>query len=414
MKNFMFAVFAVVAMMGCSSFAGPPREDVVVGLADAAVPATDGGPALPIDSGHAALDAGTIEMPREIDAGPPLGEAPASGDQCDPDRSRGETYDCRLDGCDRAYLVCLGSGVWHCVPDTGAICVPVPVTDAGTDAGPAAVDAGSPAVDAGHDAGPIAVDAGPAVMATDAGPMDFCVAGSFVGCWLSLGCPGHIDCNVANGRYDSACFPFAEFECLTATRDAGTDAGPPPVVDAGYDAGSDLGTDAGSDAGPAPTPDAGSLYTPTDYLRMRIGAATTHAEVLVWCPEGGVPDIRLHNSSVWRTSRRSTTLTIPMSELTPGPYNSTVFCQRDTTDPTAASSEPSWDGYASPIVSAGTLGTPVSTVRFLEVSIGGRPALANTFYCYSTDVRGLRRIQVQVVDPSVSLPRSCSGSTGTP
>lgn len=421
MKNLMFAVFAVM-VAGCSAFAGLPEEEVPMMMSDAgAMPATDGGSALPIDASSVQTDGGgLIEMPREIDAGVGV-DQPLSGEECDPDRDRDlEPPPCGLDGCDSAYLICTHASVWRCVPAPGAICMPVPATDAGTDAGRAELDAGSPAVDAGHDAGTDAGrrDAGSDAGARDAGravldagpPADRCERGSFVGCWLAPLCPGVIPCDPAAG-YFGACVPFLGYECPSivdaGTPDAGTDAGR-AELDAGP-------RDAGSDAGPAPTPDAGSSYTATDYLRVRIGAATTLLDLSAWCPDGGTPDIRLHNGRVWRTSRRGTTLDIPMSELTPGPYNSTVFCQLDTTDPTAASPEPSWNGYASPIVTSAALGTPVSTMRFLEVSIGGRPALANTFYCHDTWTRGIRRVQVQVVDPSIALlPRSCSGSTGTP
>ncbi len=284
MKTWMILMCSIVA--GCAGF-DPAPENVPSMMSDAAMPATDGATT---DSGHAHSDGG-MEMPREVDSGMPIGDVPASGDPCDPDRDR-ETYDCALAGCDRAYLVCLGSGAWRCVPDTGAVCMTVvPETDAGM---PAA-DAGSPAVDAGHDAGTrdagtdagprdlgvdagrdLGTDAGPPPV-VDAGPIDFCVAGSFVGCWLSCGYPGHIDCNVANGRYDSACYPFAGLECPTATRDAGTDAGPrdagrdlgtdagPVVVDAGTDAGRDLGTDAGPAVVDAGT-DAGSSTLTLEIL----------------------------------------------------------------------------------------------------------------------------------------------------
>jgi hypothetical protein len=447
-KTMTAAMVLMFVLVGCSAFAGPPRDEVVGMMPEAgAMPATPASPSLPTDGGRAELDGGSvqtdsglIEMPREIDGGVAV-DQPLPGEGCDPDRDRDlEPPPCRLDGCDRAYLICTHASIWRCAPEAGAICVPVPATDAGTDAGRAELDAGSPTVDAGCDAGPIArdagtrdagtdagraeLDAGPAAMATDAGPGDYCVPGSFVGCWLACGLIGHIDCNTTNGRYDTACSPFAGLECPTATRDAGTpdagtrDAGSYAGSDAGRDMGTDAGpppvVDAGSDAGPAPTPDAGLSYTPTDFARIRIGAATTVAEVLAWCPDGGVPDIRLHNGRVWRTSRRGTTLDIPMTELVPGPYNSTVFCQLDIVDPTAASPEPSWNGYASPIVATATLGTPVSTTRFVEVSIGGRPALARTFNCQDTWTRGIRRVQVQVVDPSIALPSSCSGATGTP
>ena len=182
--------------------------------------------------------------------------------------------------------------------------------------------------------------------------------------------------------------------------DAGTDSGPPAV-----DAGTDAGSDAGTDAGPS--------WTPTGRLRIRINMSSL-AEIGAWCPSGGAPDIRLHDGSRWRTSCRASTLDIQASEVGLGPYNATVFCQRDTACP--SSGEPSWDGYVSPRVTGATLNTRVSTSHFVEVNHDGRDIRAGTFYCWDIWSRGstaFRRFQVQIVAPSASLPSGCYGSSGS-
>ncbi len=408
MKNFMFAVFAVM-VMGCSSFAGPPREEQPM-MSDAGMtPTTDGGHTHPTDSG-------AIEMPREIDGGVTAAQ-PRSGEECDPDRDLNhEPYPCALDGCTSAELFCSRAGVWRCGVDSFSRCTP-PTSDAGTDAGPVTVDAGSPAVDAGHDAGAIAVtdagcdmgtDAGPPPV-VDAGPRDFCVAGSFVGCWLSCGYPGHIDCNVANGRYDSACFPFEGLEC-PAPRDAGTDAGP-------RDAGSDAGRDLGTDAGPPPVvdagTDAGSTWTPTDVLHMCLDISSL-GRLGVLCPTvGTVPDIRLFlTDGSALSSNRASCIDVPMSRIGLGPWNVTVWCQPGTDYGAWADG-----GYFSPRVIAMPLNTAVSSSDFTDISINGRPARANTFYCWDTGgdrtTVNKRRVQVQVVAADRPLPTSCASGTGS-
>ncbi|MCC6563952.1 hypothetical protein IT087_03595 [Candidatus Uhrbacteria bacterium] len=234
-------VVCMVVMTGCEGFGPAPGT---AAMSDAGVmPVGDGG----LERPRPTTDGG-MEMPRETDSGTPLGDVPASGSACDPDRDH-ETYDCALEGCDRAYLVCLGNSRWRCVPDTGAICeMPRPETDAGVPS--VETDAGSPAV--GTDAGTPAVDAGsPAVDACRADTAQVCAV---------CGGLGFRFCNPATGRYEGDCIAVpstcsSTVDAGTVPVDAGTDAGPPPAVDAGSDAGtdagSDAGTDAGSDAGPA-------------------------------------------------------------------------------------------------------------------------------------------------------------------
>ncbi|MEK7473726.1 MAG: hypothetical protein AAB668_03320 [Patescibacteria group bacterium] len=401
MKKIEISLVAMVVasiVIGCEGFGPPPGSESDAGV----MPDDDGArPRVETDGG--------MQMPPETDAGEPLGDVPSSGESCDPDRDV-ETYDCAREGCDRAYLVCLGNARWACVPDVGAICAPTPRPE---------TDAGTPSV--GTDAGPLVTvtDAGSITSPSDAGPLDYCVPGSFVGCWLACGYPGHIDCNPATGRYDAnggACRPFAGLECpaprpdagTPAPIDAGTDSGPPPV-DAGHDAGSDAGSDAGTDAGT----DAGPSWTPTGRLRVRVNTSSL-AEIGAWCPEGGAPDIRLHDGSRWRTSCRASTLDVPTSAVGLGPYNATVFCQRDTACP--SSGEPSWDGYFSPRIIGATLNSRVSTSHFVEVNYDGRPIQTGTFYCWDIWSRGstaFRRFQVQIVAPSASLPSGCYGSSGS-
>ncbi|MCK9361575.1 hypothetical protein M0Q28_05145 [Patescibacteria group bacterium] len=229
----ILAVCAIVT--GCDGFGPAPGTAM---MSDAGVmPVGDGGPERP----RPTTDGG-MEMPRETDSGTPLGEVPVSGSACDPDRDR-ETYDCALEGCDRAYLVCLGNSRWRCVPDTGAICeMPRPETDAGVPS--VETDAGSPAV--GTDAGTPVVDAG--------SPAPACLADTVQFCPLAAdGCLRMRPCNPVTGTYDGECLtvfcPSTGADAGTAPVDAGTDAGPPPVVDAGSDAGTDAGSDAGTDAG---------------------------------------------------------------------------------------------------------------------------------------------------------------------
>lgn len=426
MKNLMLVV-VVMMVTGCSAFAGPPREEVPQ-MSDAATAATDGGPALEVDSGHAAPDSGTIEMPAEIDAGAPLGEVPTSGFQCDPDRDR-ETYDCALEGCDRAYLVCLGDSFWHCVPDTGALCeLPHPETDAGVPAS----DAGSPVVDAGRDTGcDLGVDAGPVVV--DAGRTDSCRLDIIEICVRDAACGalGYRLCNIASGNYDGECLHIAHQDCPVivtdagspavdagtdagsppvvdagsdAGRDLGTDAGPPPVVDAGSDAGHDMGTDAGTDAGPT--------WTSTGVMHMCLDISSS-ARLLAICPTlGTVPDIRLFlTDGSALSSDRASCIDVPTSRIGLGPWNIAVWCQPDTGHMTWADG-----GYFSPRVIGMPLNTAVSTSDFTDVSIDGRPARANTFYCWDTSgdrtTVNKRRVQVQVVAAGSPLPTSCASGTG--
>lgn len=307
----------MIGIVGCGSF-GPPPDSF--GATDAGVmPGDDAG-----ERPRAEHDGG-MQMPPEVDAGEPLGDVPASGSPCDPDRDR-ETYDCALAGCTNTLLVCLGDGRWRCVADQLSVCVPTPSPD---------TDAGTPA------------------------PVD-----------------------------------------------AGTDSGPPPV-DAGTDSGTpDAGHDAGTDAGPS--------WTPTGRLRITINTSSL-AEIGAWCPSGGAPDIRFHDGTRWRTSCRASTLDIPASEVGLGPYNGTVFCQRDMACP-GTSGEPSWDGYFSPRVTDATLNTRVSTSHFVEVNYDGRDIRSGTFYCWDTWSRGsssFRRFQVQIVSTDASLPSACYGSTGS-
>lgn len=409
----MFAFVAMVAastLVGCGSFGPAPIFESDAGLA----PITDAGerPRTPSDGG--------MQMPPEMDAGTDV-DRPLSGEECDPDRdaqafSEGR-YGCVREGCESAYLACLrglrepGVWAWECVPDVGFVCssTPRPETDAGRPS--ADTDADAPAT--GTDAGPAATasDAGSPAAPVDAGPA--CESGSFVVC--PLVCPdgtawyGGIECDTSRG-YFGDCVQIRGLECpaphtdagTPAPVDAGTDSGP-PAVDAGTDAGMDAGTDAGTDAGPS--------WTPTGVVRIRI-AASTLAEIGAWCPEGGAPDIRLHSGARWYTSCRSSTLDIPVSALPPGPYNATVICQTDTFCPSGGA-EPSWAGYQSPIVLGGTLNTVVPSARFPEVSFDGRPAREGTFYCHDTWSRGVRRVQVQVVDSSAPLATGCAGSTGS-
>jgi hypothetical protein len=388
-------VAASIVIVGCEGFGPPPNS---LNGSDAGVmPADDAG-----ERPRPVSDGG-MQMPPLTDAGPPLGDVPEDGDLCDPDRDT-ETYDCARQGCINTYLACLGDSRWHCVVDERSVCTPTPrpETDAGTSS--VGTDAGSPAT--GTDAG--------TTTSHDAGPA--CQAGSFLGCHLV--CPdgtawyGGILCDTSRG-YFGACEEIEEFECSAprsdagtpAPVDAGTDSGPPPV-DAGTDAGHDAGTDSG-------TPDAGPTWTPTGRLRVTINTSSL-AEIGAWCPEGGAPDIRLHDGSRWRTSCRSSTLDVPTSAVGLGPYNATVFCQRDTACP--SSGEPSWDGYFSPRVTGATLNTRVSTSHFVEVNYDGRPIDAGTFYCWDIWSRGgtaFRRFQVQIVSSDATLPSACYGTSGS-
>jgi hypothetical protein len=269
MKTWMILMCAIVA--GCAGF-DPAPENVPSMMSDAAMPATD---AATTDSGHAHSDGG-MEMPREVDSGMPIGDRPESGDLCDYGRDAEIYPGCALDGCDHAYLVCLPTGAWRCVPDTGALCeMPHPETDAGMPA----TDAGSPAVDAGHDAGTrdAGTDAGTRDAGHDAGPVVVVDAGRTDSCRPEIvaiclrdpacGALGYRLCNTTSGIYDGECLHFVGQDCPAPVTDAGT-----PAVDAGpRDAGRDLGTDAGprdagtdagrdlgTDAGPPPVVDAGT------------------------------------------------------------------------------------------------------------------------------------------------------------
>ncbi len=397
--NLMILAMMSACVMGCNGF----------GPAPGSMPATDAG-VVPVGDGgvmpRPRTDSG-MEMPREeVDAGSGV-DRPISGEECDPDRDL-DLFPCELVHCDSAYLVCLGDSTWQCVPSPGALCeMPRPETDAGMPS--TETDAGSPVT--GTDAGPAA--------SADAGHAEACRADLVQICPIA-GCvyPGFRVCNPASGAYEGECLPFSS-SCSPMT---GTDAGPPPAVDAGttapvdagspaVDAGSDAGTDAGSDAGTDAGSDAGPTTAPTGYVRIRI-SATSFAETLRWCPDSGVPDIRFHNGARWRTSARASFLDVPMGEVGFSPYNSIVFCQLDTADPTPSSPEPSWNGYVSPLVTGGALNTRVATGDFLEVTADGRDIRAGTFYCFDTSGSGFRRVQVQLVRADRPLPVGCAGDTG--
>lgn len=284
----ILAVFFTFATVGCAGFENDPESTPPVQSGN------DAAAAVPPVMGDAGMPP-PMEMPPMADAGAPLGVTPTAGSPCDSDRERA-TYDCALVGCSRAYLACLGAQ-WRCVPDLGAVCLP-PATDAGM---PMA-DAGSPA--ATPDSGVPASDSGVPASGSDAGPpAPRCVAGSFVGCFLTCGFPGHIDCDPATG-YVGACNAFAGLECPVApgtdagvpASDAGCDAGVPPATDAGVpstDAGSDAGTDAGTDAGVDAGPPASTrrieflfrvdptlLYSTSsmDFLEEMAASGATHAD----------------------------------------------------------------------------------------------------------------------------------------
>lgn len=257
----MILVLSAAVVSGCNGFGPPPGS---AAMTDAGVMPTDDAGSMPRPS----VDGG-MRLPPEVDSGPPLGEVPSSGDQCDPDHDRGTFYDCALEGCDRAYLVCLGDEEWHCVWDTGASCTPRVETDAGVDSGPPAeADAGAPAT---------ATDSGTPATGSDAGPSGpHCVAGSFVGCDYTCAAGrwfGVIWCDPSSG-YTGTCqlhpaapCPVPGTDAGTAPVDAGVDAGPPAMTDAGSDAGTDAGTDAGSDAGRDAGPSA-AMHTVTLSFRV--------------------------------------------------------------------------------------------------------------------------------------------------
>lgn len=237
-------VLGVTVLMGCDGFG--PRTGTTL-MSDAGVmPMGDAG-SMP----RPRSDAG-MELPREVDSGPPLGEVPSSGDPCDPDRDRGELYDCALEGCDSAYLVCASAGEWRCFPEAGTICVmPDPETDAGVP--PVRTDAGSPVTE---------TDAG-VITTPDAGRAETCGADTVQICTRSCGVLGYRSCNTATGRYEGDCLELAGLACPATPTDAGT-------PDAGTDAGVDAGSDAGTDAGPS-----GPMHTVT--LSFRVDSALLYS-----------------------------------------------------------------------------------------------------------------------------------------